>query len=604
MKLHRVFICLAYSAIIAGCEGSQEVPLQVILDYSELSRVAVGCIADGDMACLEDAAVDLLNFFKDEGLKYNLPFDRLQDTFERILPLVEYRSSDEFKKNFGEAKNDLLNECKKAKDPLRYLLQAIELASKQKYKEALIKTQDGLKDVDTFGSEKNKEILHAIIDYRGRVKEKLKDYSGAYADYEKEGDITGMLSLILTGRWQVTEDRKNHLLNVVKQGALNNPNSLFAFMYCLLQITEGNVEEGVARLRLFNQGSLMRAPLAKFQLGMAYYYGIGVDQDQKKAEDYFVSAEASLTLSGRVAQGYRIFYGIGKEKDEKKALSYFSDRTVFDDLPLPFELLFPDIAKAMSEKAEEERKQAAALLLAEEEKAEQGKKKKKPRKIKKREQKEAREKPQPQASSSISSGESHRELLPQEIAKPIDWKNILGTPDIWNNWFPVTDGSRVIAIDYNEKTITIYDQKRDEKLLFYVKHDPNEKRRSIPQFNYHQRILLRQDLSQSDVNEKMAYNHSFAQMLDYVIQQFGILAPLLKASGRIDDQLVADVVRIDAQGNKKLCHAEYTFGKKGKEVYVYHRLLRPVKDEKSPLSSAVPSSSKSALLIPINEENR
>lgn len=365
-----------------------------------------------------------------------------------------------------------------------------------------------------------------------------------------------------------------------------NISLLYFFIYSLIQMAIGDLEGGRKTLLLFEKKELYPyCSLAALQLGIMYYYGDGVDEDREKANKYFTLAKKPLLKSGRIAQGYCLFYGLDVVKDEAAALSskngYFNNE-LCDDVRISLKLLSPEIATKLREVAAEQ------LLQEVENEITTKKKKGKQNKKSKEQSSKSIEKPS-------SSNDTEELIAVAETAATIndstDWKIILGTAEIWNDWFKVSDGSRVIAIDYDNQIIIIDDPQNHEQLELQVQIDPNAKRRFIPPFVYHQRISLRQDLARSGVTPKIAYDHRFAQMLDYVMQQFGMLVPLLKMTGTIEEQLVADVVRIDAQGNRKLCRAEYSFGRNNGKVYVYHRLLRPVKNKTMPSAIALPSSS-------------
>lgn len=113
-----------------------------------------------------------------------------------------------------------------------------------------------------------------------------------------------------------------------------------------------------------------------------------------------------------------------------------------------------------------------------------------------------------------------------------------------------------------------------------MKQFPNRDLAEIDALQFHKRIFQRQNAPKRRLKyTKTMRDHTFAEMLDYVIQYVGELVPFIKdGSPEPVDELIAYVTRVDTKTGKKTeCKAEYAFGQKGDDVYVYHRLLRPIK---------------------------
>lgn len=361
-------------------------------------------------------------------------------------------------------------------------------------------------------------------------------------------------------------------------------NNQAAFLYGAALIARGDEDVAVRAFENIDVSKMQDFPLAALQLGIAYYFGSGVEKDEEKANIYFdmVQRIENGYRSAFFAQGYLSYLGLGGEqKDEQKGLTLMLEaKQEHDDIWIPIEVMFPMI-KQVLEKYETEKKKRQHDIgdqLIEEEGAEKAQQHKSGRK------KKAGKKKHPSSSVPIEerASSSTETFLAEPVEQPseknIDWRVLLGEVKTWNDWFAVEDGSKVEAINYDKHTITIDDPARGEKILFFVARDLNKKYRAIPPFTYHKRIALRQS---DAVSKATADNHSFAQMLDYVMQELGTLVPFLSAGGAINDSLVADVIRINNHMKKELaCHAEYTFGKKDGQVYVYHRLLRPYPQNK------------------------
>lgn len=337
-------------------------------------------------------------------------------------------------------------------------------------------------------------------------------------------------------------DIKKFLANSIQ----SESNKLPAYIYATNLLLEGDTEQAIALFKKVADQKGLITPLINLQLGIAYSYGFGVDQDQTVAQNYFqeiINDSINCSRSLYLARGYLKLFGLGVKKDVKKGLALIEEsESKEDDVYYRTEDLFPIVKKVREEYAANQE----ALLL---------------------QQDRSRVQKTSQQKQSVPVTETQSSLF--DI-----------TPDDWNACFEVNDDSRVIAIDKIAKTFTIHDSKRNEHLIVHVaKQDKKNDLTHIGSLQYHKRIFDRQGLGKRKLKRNTKYNHSFAEMTDFVIQYVGDLVPFIKdGTDECSDQLVAIIERHDLLTGKKLtCKAEYTFGKSKDDIYVYHRLLRPIK---------------------------
>ena len=157
------------------------------------------------------------------------------------------------------------------------------------------------------------------------------------------------------------------------------------------------------------------------------------------------------------------------------------------------------------------------------------------------------------------------------------------TPENWNNYFAPffsdeDDGSRVVSIDVKNKKFIINDPSRHENLIAFASKIPHFSFKNIGKLDFDKRIIERQA---ADLDETTRHSHSFARMLDYVIQYVGDIVPFLQLGKDVKTTLNAQVIRQDTNTGLEIpCTAEYTFGKNFNATrtnnfpVIYHRLLR------------------------------
>lgn len=372
-------------------------------------------------------------------------------------------------------------------------------------------------------------------------------------EYFKKDKVYGefhIARLILTQKISGDRDQAKKVLE-------KSDNTFAAYLYGTILISEGEPEKGLIFLKKAAAQDTTQA-LVYLQLAIAYHYGFGVDQDEKKSQEYFQRISNDPDTRHRslfLARGYIRFFGIGVKQDINKGLELINEsENKIDDVFFSTEQIFPAIIKLRAEQEllkAQQAEHAAEQLIKEEEACKKKKEKKK--------------------------------KVPALIiaAEKVNENPFKVTPDEWNAHFSVNDGSFVSKIDTEEQTFIIDDPQHNEQLIVKAKKLPSRNFTEIDALKFHKRIFERQGLGKISLRHRTQYNHTFAEMLDYVIQYIGELVPFAKDGGSdIEDQLVADVVRKDMKtGVEKEVIAEYTFGQKGKDVYVYHRLLRPVKHQ-------------------------
>ena len=369
--------------------------------------------------------------------------------------------------------------------------------------------------------------------------------------YKKEYDYLGkfhIARLILNGKIKGNQNESKKLL---EDSFLKNPrNKLAGYLYGTFLLLGESPEEGIATFEKIKQQGGYVSPLVLLQLAIAYHFGFGTDQNEEKSKELFqliLNDQDDSKRSIFLVRGYMRFLGLGVAKDIKKAFALIEEsENKVEDVYFTVDELFPAIAKFKSELAAQE-------LLAEEEKA-----KKKKEKIEHK---------------------SPKQLSNEPIQKNINKNPFKVTVQEWNAYFDVKDGSRVIKIDAEKNIFVIHDPQRNEQLLVMVNKLPARDFTEIEGLKFDQRIFERQGLGKIKLSHQTTYDHSFAEMLDYVIQFVGEIVPFSKEGGKKkQDQLTVKVIRKNVEtGEELLCTAEYTFYQKGEELFVYHRLLRPIK---------------------------
>lgn len=290
-------------------------------------------------------------------------------------------------------------------------------------------------------------------------------------------------------------------------------------------------EDGISYLQKASGGK-NETPLIWLQLAIAHKYGIGVKANNKTVDCYLSKIKNNSETHYKsllLARGYMRLMGLGVGKDTKEGLRLIDEsETKIDDVYFKTEDLLPFLD---SLKKKHESWSAASA-----------------------------------AAASIVQAPEGKDETPLSLSK-----------EQWNDHFTTDDGSIVKRIDLSSKQIELFDRERNEKLVVHLPTAIERDLACISALTFHSRIFKRQQVKR----ENTKHNHTFAQMLDYVIQYCGQLVPFVKDGiSQSQDCLIADVTRIDLSTGKKVeCRAEYTFiaDKKSDDACVYHRLLRPKK---------------------------
>ncbi len=422
--------------------------------------------------------------------------------------------------------------------------------------------------------------LNAGVIYElGLANRGIPNIKKAYEFYEKAHSPYGetqIQRLIWTHKIAGNREKAKEILGELARQGIR----VARFIYSTILTNEGS-EEGILMLaRAYEQVPNDMLNMELLQLVIAYHYGYCVEKDEEKSKKLLAFIKESTVKTVRslyLARGYAYILGIGGEKqDIKRGLELIDEsKTKYDDTFLNIYELFPIIRELEETRAREVSKQ---LIEAQEKEEEKKKAKSEKGKKKASEKKEAsiEKETVPASSASSSSSSSSSQSTEKDIFDI--------TSDEWNNVFPVSDGSYVSAIDRKTHTFTIQDPKRKEELIVEAKSNSPRQLAEIKSLRKSAWVYIRQGLGRMKLDQKTIRDHSFADMLDYVIQCVGTLVPWIKdGSGETQDMLIANVTRNNLTNHtKQQCQAEYTFAQDtNKEPYVYHRLLRPLKHQGS-----------------------
>ena len=187
----------------------------------------------------------------------------------------------------------------------------------------------------------------------GRIK---PDFNKAVAYYKKEYDFAGkfhIARLILTEKISGNYEQAKKILE--DASSESNPNTLAAFLYGTMLIAEGNQHQGLCFLEKVDQKQEDTQPLASLQLGIAYQYGFGVEQNEIKAQEYFkkIMNDPIRAIDLYSYLGLLYLFGLGgHKKDVNKGLALIAEsENKIDDVFFTTEQLFPIIKKLKAEQA-------------------------------------------------------------------------------------------------------------------------------------------------------------------------------------------------------------------------------------------------------------
>lgn len=381
-------------------------------------------------------------------------------------------------------------------------------------------------------------------------------YKNAFDYFQKANDIPSAARLIWMGK--INGDRDKALITLkeyAEQGSV-----IAILIYSSALIAQGKQVESIKFIQNIKNEKQLLSPINILQLGIAYQYGIGVPKNVVMANNTFTFlintyAQDKTNRTGMLTMGYMTLIGLGTPQNIDKGLELIkeSEKAQIDDVYIETKLLFPIIGIIEEEeeaKKAKATKQTSTLYDASKKKGEANNK---------------------------TAGESSTHASTQEEPE----QNILDlTPEQWNNTFEVFDGSKVTSIDRANSTITILDpgtapNRHKETLVVKLNPTPYRKFTQVRYLQKAPRIAERQGLGSIQLPRNTIIDHSFADMLDYVIQYAGQLVPFAKdGSSQINDQLVAQVTRKNLATKKEFhCTAEYTFYLKHGKPFLYHRVL-------------------------------
>jgi len=389
--------------------------------------------------------------------------------------------------------------------------------------------------------------------------------------------------LILTDKIPSNEEQKKQAENDLKYCATYvNGNDIALYLYSALLINRGDIEQAFDLLTQYykpNTNLIPITPMVALQLAIGYQDGWGnLPKSPTIAAKYFSEIDLNQTSPFRspyLARAYLYIMGLGVEKNLEKGFQLLDESMdKFDDIFLNIDALYPEINKIKDAYIQQKAKHLQELLdLDEKEKAEKEKKAS-------AKHHKSKGKAQPQALATPSSigepsgGESSRAgaLRAQEsreLENKPKQRNIFDiSKKDWGFWEANGDGSRISKIDRTNREITIDDPARNEQLIVTVDPTPYRHFVDLTELIYHPRL-----------NTQLDTDHTFAKMLDYVIQCAGKMGQFVKiGETQPRDQIIAYVKRINNETHiQSHCKAEYTFYKTadGKQ-HLYHRLLRPI----------------------------
>lgn len=359
----------------------------------------------------------------------------------------------------------------------------------------------------------------------------------AEATYKLIEDLSGKIFLANLVLMDKIKGSKEKARQIIEEGAKDGLLPLAGYFWGTLLIIEGNPEKAVAYFEDPTMQCLHIIPLIRLQLAIAYWYGFGAVQNVEKAKEYIAllygsSTDTQLSL---LCKAYTKLIGFGCEKDIPAALKLLDEsKQVMPDMFCEVDQLFPNIATILAA----HRENVANELLAE--------------------------------------SEPKKQVKAKKAKKQGRFKiNPFTTVDFWNSEeFPVKDKCKVTNVNTQDRIITI-DSPDTNETFEIVMDSFKDNARWVKTLIYHSRIKERQGIGAS-VDEKTKHDHTFPEILDYMIQVGGIEVPFVK-NGIMNEQLVARIKRINkTTGQSTVCRLEYAFGEnKSGTKYVYHRLARP-----------------------------
>lgn len=170
---------------------------------------------------------------------------------------------------------------------------------------------------------------------------------------------------------------------------------------------------------------------------------------------------------------------------------------------------------------------------------------------------------------------------PEELARTIALKS-LKIP-AWNKTYATEDGSVVTAINALIGTVTIHDSQHNKKIVLHIGALPAGWKECLPEkITYHARIKQWSEVPieelEEEFDEHSIRNHTFPEMVDYIIQKFGKRGLYSKSGLEKGDPqltLAGRIIHIDTDESIS-GEFQYTFFEtaNGRKV-LFHRFFKP-----------------------------
>ena len=180
----------------------------------------------------------------------------------------------------------------------------------------------------------------------------------AYQYYKQASTSTGkthMARLVWIGKIQDPAMSSADAVEVFKNEAQKY--NLASFLYATILFEQEKPQEAI---QILQKSDTDASPLAMMQLGIACYFGLGIDQDFASAKKIFdIINKMNFEIGIKdvyLAQSYIHFFGLGVDQNKQKALSLMNkvnDEASLSLIMVPANILFPAFDQAIAEYKEE-----------------------------------------------------------------------------------------------------------------------------------------------------------------------------------------------------------------------------------------------------------
>lgn len=304
---------------------------------------------------------------------------------------------------------------------------------------------------------------------------------------------------------------------------------------------------------------------ALFKLGLGYKYGIyGLEKNKTKANQCFQKVLDDASRDSDVLKALLYSEGIYVKKDLSQALKVLERSRLKSKWTEQLYLKFQDDQR--QELIEEE--ELTKRKLPKEKAPSSATAPKLP--AAKAEQVEVPEAEEAQAFEQEPETQAQQEEFKQGLIQEI------------NNTYKPNDGSFVKDINFIMNEIFIEDPQHDKEIILSYKDDETRKKRKkrmVKQLRYDPRVQEWFTKSPQELQQKYNLstidNHTFAKIVDYYIQLYGI--PIPRTDTRRELILPGTIINTKT-GKKQKTIFEYTFyqDEPGSPRVLFHRLARPV----------------------------